>query len=345
MAKNYPNYRVLLTIFAIIIAFACSLFPNYADAVTVTPARFEIRGNPGETLNEEILLINETDKPETFYASFSNFEAQGESGSPAFVDPKDDLGTWITPAENTITLAPGQQKIIPFTIAIPQNAEPGGHFAVIFWGTNPNNGSSAVSVGAKTGILVLLSVNGDVKEEAGLLNFNTVNKQFFFTTLPVSFEYRFKNDGGDRIKPTGEIAIRDTIFLPAAYLNANKVEGNVLPHSTRKINVDWVKYERPSDYVASGNVIKKFFSDASYEWKNFALGFYSAHLNVAYGSQNAQVKKTTYFFVFPWQLMIILVVIFIIVFWGGKQLIKRYNRFIIEKARAGTGLPPESSHA
>ncbi len=341
------NYRVLFTFFAIITLSFC-FYPNLASALTITPTRFEISGDPGATLNEEMLIINETDQTETYYSSFSNFEAQGESGNPAFVDPKEGLGMWMQ-TDGSITLAPRQQKTVPIKITIPKNAEPGGHFAVVFWGTtNPNSGSN-LSVGAKTGILVLLSVNGEVKEEAGLLSFNTVDNQFFFNTLPVSLEYRFKNEGGDRIKPSGQVTIRNTIFLPAAYLDANKVEGNVLPRSTRKINVDWIKHERGEGYVAPTNFVSKFFSDAYFQWKNFAVGLYSANLNVAYGSQGTQVKKTAFFFVFPWQLLIILFVIFIIVFWGGKKLIKRYNKFIIEKAtgnnRTGTGVPPKSFHA
>ncbi|MEK7071548.1 MAG: hypothetical protein AAB943_01265 [Patescibacteria group bacterium] len=345
--NNPSNRRVLLTFFAVMV-LGFYLHPISVNAITMTPTRFEVSGNPGETLNEEVLLINETETAETFYVSFSNFEAQGESGSPAFVEPKDDLGTWMTTDVSSVYLAPRQQKIVSFKITIPKDAEPGGHFAVIFWGTSPTGGSGGVSIGAKTGILVLLSVNGDVREEAGLLNFNTKDKIFFYQTLPVSFEYKFRNDGGDRIKPEGTIIIRDTFFLPTERLDANPVAGNVLPNSTRKINVDWIKYERNADYVAPTQFFKKFWSDVGYQWKNFAVGLYSANLNVAYGTQGAHAKKMAFFFVFPWQLVLVLVVLFIIVFWGGKKLIKRYNKYIIEKARAGMQkenyIPPDSSH-
>ncbi len=343
MANNYSNYRLLLAIFAIMTLGVC-LYPARANALTLTPTRFEVKGNPGETLNEEMMLINEGSTAQIYYSSFSNFEAQGESGSPAFVEPKDDLGTWITTEVPSLNLAPGQQKVVPFKITIPANAEPGGHFAVIFWGNSPTGEGSGVAVGAKTGALVLLSVNGDVKEDAGLLDFKTKDNQFWYTTLPVSLEYRFKNDGGDRIKPQGKIVIRDTLFLPADRLNANKVEGNVLPHSTRKITIDWIKHERPISYVIPTSFFNKFWSDVSYEWQNFALGLYSANLNVAYGSDGQHVKKTTFFFVFPWQLVILMLLVLIIVVWGGKKLIKRYNSYIIEKARAGRKLPPESSN-
>ena len=338
--------KILIYLFIVIISI---FFAKDAFALTLSPTRFEIRGNPGDTLNEEIILINETETAETFYVSFSNFEAQGESGSPAFVEPKDDLGTWMTTELGSVYLAPRQQKIVPFKITIPADAEPGGHFAVIFWGTaSPGEGGSGVSIGAKTGILVLLSVNGDVREEAGLLNFNTKDKKFFYHTLPVSFEYKFRNDGGDRIKPEGTLTIRDTLFLPAEKLNANPVEGNVLPNSTRKINIDWIKYERAIDYVAPTGIFAKFWSEVGYQWKNFAVGLYSASLNVAYGTQGQHAKKMAFFFVFPWQLVLVLIILFIIVFWGGQKIIKRYNKHIIEKARVGMQkenyIPPDSSH-
>ena len=131
---NHSSYRVLLAVFGVVMLALLLKLPS-ASALTITPVRFEISGNPGDTLRGEILLINETDTAETYYSTFSNFEAQGESGSPAFVEPKEGLGTWIGTELDSVFLAPRQQKIIPFTITVPKDAEPGGHFAVIFWGT------------------------------------------------------------------------------------------------------------------------------------------------------------------------------------------------------------------
>lgn len=345
MNNHFHHHRVGLTVFAIMALSLC-LYPSTTNALTLTPTRFEINGNPGDTLREEMLLINEDDTPQSFYPTYANFEAQGESGSPAFVEPKDGLGTWMRAEFGSVYLAPHQQKIVPFTISIPKDAEPGGHFAVIFWGNSSGSGTG-VSVGAKTGILVLLSVNGEVREEAGLLDFKIAGGKFFHSTLPVSFEYRFKNDGGDRIKPVGKITVRDTIFFPTEHLDANPGVGNILPASTRKFTVDWINYERPMDYVTPTNFVKKFGSDVYYQWRNFAVGLYSANLNVAYGLSGQHVKKTLFFFVFPWQLVLVLIVVFIIVFWGGKKLIRRYNKWIIKRAHGGvtgmgSGLPPES---
>ncbi len=309
------------------IIFTAILFGSVqiGHALTLTPVRIEVQGDPGQSLTEEMTLVNEQGSTITYYSSFSNFEAQGDTGSPAFVEPTDDIGTWMKTAES-ITLSAGESKTVRILITIPSDAEPGGHFGAVFWGTAaPNATPGQVAISAKTGMLVLLSVNGEVKEAGGLIDFNTKDKKFWYNTLPVSFEYRFKNDGGDRVKPSGKITIRDTIYIRAARLDANPVEGNVLPSSIRKFKVDWIKH---AEAAPAG-----FLHTVGYQWKNFALGLYSAHIDLVYGSQAQHTKKVVWFFVFPWQLVIVLIFVLWILWWGGKKLLKRYNRFIIEKAR------------
>src|SRR3989344_80368 len=108
MNRNFSCKAGLSFLAIIVLVFL--FHPGQADALTITPIRFEVSGNPGDVLNEELLLVNETDVVEAYYASFANFEAQGESGTPAFVEPKDDVGTWISTSISSISLAPHQQK-------------------------------------------------------------------------------------------------------------------------------------------------------------------------------------------------------------------------------------------
>jgi hypothetical protein len=318
-----------------IISGVLLLGPFRVDALSISPPRVELQGNPGETVKQDMTLTNDTKNTQIFYSSFANFEAQGETGNPAFTESKDDLDKWMS-TETSVALKPGQSIIVPVSINIPNTAEAGGHFAAVFWGTTPNvTGASSVSIGAKIGMLVLLSVSGDVKEAGGLVSFSTLNHKTWYTTLPVSFEYRFKNDGGDRIKPVGKITMHDIVYIPEDKIDANPGSGNILPNSTRHFTVDWVKNPRDKDYVAPTGKINQFFNQALYEWHNFAFGPYFAKMSLLYGTNATRVSKTAFFFVFPWQLLICLLVIFIIVFWGGRKLIRRYNRHIIQKARVG----------
>lgn len=316
-----------MTLTALIAVFAFGIY-SHAYALTISPARVEISGDPGATVGGEFSLINEQSAPQTFYPSYENFTAQGETGSPSFSSDKSDLDTWIAIPQPSVTIQPGQVLQVPYTITIPKTAEPGGYFAAIFWSTTPPSAESGqVSIGAKIGMLVLLSVNGAVRESAGVSQFDKNGHGFFYQTLPVTLRYKFHNAGGDRVQPKGTLTIRDTVFLPAARLNANKVIGNILPNSTRQFTVDWIKdvYAVPP---------QGFFANVQYEWQNFALGLYSAHVDLVYGSNALHATGTTWFFVFPWQLVICMLLALIIVWWGGKTFITGYNRAIIRKARA-----------
>jgi hypothetical protein len=306
-----------------------------AHALTITPVRIEIKGDPGQVLTEEMTLINEQATDVTFYSSYANFEAQGDTGTPSFTTGTEGIASWMKTADS-VTLGPNETKTIRISIAIPKDATPGGYFGAIFWGTAPESDKPGeVAISAKTGMLVLLSVNGDVKEAGGLVDFKTKEDKFWYNTLPVSFEYRFRNDGGDRVKPTGKITIRNTVYLRADRIDANPVQGNILPASTRKFKVDWVKYTDPDGTPLAASAMKKFFHTVRYQWKNFAFGLYSAHIDVVYGNQNQHAKDVAWFFVFPWQLLVCIIIVLIVVRWGGKKALHHYNRLIIARARTG----------
>lgn len=314
--------------------------PTATHALTITPIRYEIAGDPGETLTHKMGLVNETKNTQTFYATFANFEAQGDSGSPTFIDPKDDLGTWMTTEQASITLAPGAQKEIAFTIKIPKDAEPGGHFAAIFWGTSPGGASGQVSIGTKTGLLVLLSVNGDVKESAGLVDFGLHNNKHFYKELPVGFQYRFSNQGGDRVKPTGSVVIRSIFGWVAKKVNANQFDGNVLPGTTRKFSPEWSKRDsvEARDQENTRNESYSFTKEVKDQWHNFAFGIFRAKVVASFGSTNQTVKShAVYFFVFPWELLLIIFAIGLPLFFILRGLLRRYNRSIIRKAQARFG--------
>lgn len=298
------------------------LLPFYtAEALTIAPVRFEIAGEPGQTLVGEITLSNEDDIIRTFYSYSENFEARGEGGDPYFKPAEEGLATWIK-TEPEIVLQPGETKTVSFSIEIPQGADPGGHFAAIFWSNVPprETGEGQMIVGARLGTLVLLRVAGEIREGGGILEFGAENN--VFTHLPISFFYRLANDGNNWIRPEGEIKIRNIIGLETATLNANPVQGNILPGSVRRFNVEW---------TAQDETIKEngFFAIAGHQWRNFAFGVYTATLDLDWGQQeNASYR----FFVIPWQLLSIIIIILFTIGFLGFIGLKKYNRWIITKA-------------
>ena len=307
----------------LIVAIAGIASPVFA--LTVSPVKLEISGDPGQTLIGEIELLNEQSETKTFYSSFENFEPSGESGAPSFIGAKDGLATWIK-TEDKVILESGERSVVPFSITIPKDAEPGGYFAAIFWGTQQPSaqGGGQISVGGKLGILMLLRVSGEVKEGGGLLEFSGKDKQRFFSSLPITLAYRFNNTGGDRVVPLGEIKIKNTVRMTSATLLANKNEGSVLPSSARKFEVMWG--EEPQTEKTG------FFGMAGRQWKEFHFGWYTAELNLTWGVINQTANAKYSFFIIPWQLLLVVAIILAIVGFLGILILKKYNRWIISKA-------------
>ena len=324
----------------ILISGIVFLSSGYALALTVSPVKLELASDPGGTVAGEFQLYNEQQEIKTLYSSYENFEARGEAGTPTFIPGEEGLATWIK-TSSQITLKPGDRKIIPFSITIPKNADPGGYFAAVFWSTTPpqERGGGQVAVSAKVGILVLLKVSGATKEGGGLLEFGGQNKQNFFSSLPITFMYRFQNSGSDRIKPDGKIKIKNLFGGITATLPANKTLGNVLPGSIRKFEVMWTGGEdrdestRIKPQIASEADQKLgFFGMVVKEWRNFTFGRYTANLNLKYGQDNKEAAANYSFFVIPWQLLSVLLAMVAVLGCIAFIGIKKYNRWIIAKA-------------
>ncbi len=326
------KYFIAILILVGVVAFALP-----ASALTISPVKMELSGDPGATLQGELKLFNEQDETKTFYSSSDNFEARGETGAPFFLPERKGLATWIK-TDAQIILQPKEERIIPFSIAIPQDAEPGGYFAAILWSATPSQatGGGQVAVGGRLGVLILLRVAGAVQEGGGLLEFGVKDGQKFFSSLPVDFAYRFNNTGGDRVVPRGEIIVQNVFGRTAATLPANKKEGSVLPNSARKYEVKW---ESEQEAARNEQIDAKelgsaaiLFSAAGQQWSDFHFGWYTAQMHLAWGAANQSADAAYRFFIIPWQLLLILIAVLAIIGFGGGWGLKKWDRYIISKA-------------
>lgn len=306
-------------------ALALSVFT--AQALTISPARAELTGDPGETISGTFTLTNPLDTDQTYYTSVENFEAQGETGTPNFTASKDGLPSWVKVVDKVV-LKKGERATISYSVVIPTDADSGGHFGAIFLSTvPPSAGEGQVSVGAKMGMLLFLKVTGEIKENGGLSDFALKNGKNVLTSLPVDFIYKFKNEGNDRVKPEGELIIKNTLGMETSRMDINKTKGdNVLPASTRRFEVRYGDTEAPA-------ISAPFFDHVKFQKSNFALGMYKANLNLSFGNTGKASSSLT-FYIFPWQLLSVVLGALLVVIILLIALVKHYNRWIIKQARA-----------
>lgn len=328
-----------LIIAVILTAGFCLGMPS-AQALTVSPAILELSIDPGQTITKEITLFNEGAAPVQLYASTQDFEAAGEGGQPKFL-PKPvnaneaSASNWITVAPSQIVVDPGKFIKTEFTVSVPLNADPGGHYVAVFWGIQPPtvSGPAAVAVGAKIGSLILIGVTGDIKESGQLKEF-TLLKGKVYTHLPVEFAFRFNNDGNIHLKPKGEIIIRNLLGGKAGAVLANDKEARVLPKQTRQFFTSWQKQEVELSTAKLG-LWQKFWSEFQAERANYAFGRYSAQLSLIYGSDQKSAAAKTAFWVIPWALIIIYLILLIVLLIIIGRLFRTYNRWIIQNYHKG----------
>jgi hypothetical protein len=339
ITSRYTHTKVLVVFAAIIFIVFSAFFSRPAKALTVTP-RFEVDADPGQTVTTTLKVINEERQTHTYYLRTQNFNAQDETGNPSFTTRQEDLAIWIK-APLSITLGPGETFDLPIQIVVPPEADPGGHYAAIFFLSEPpsvDDQSGKVALGAKLGSLILLRVNGDFVQNASVLEFGTTGRQWFFDQLPVQFYYRFQNTGDDHQKPIGDILIKNFYGGTAKHLDANPMEGSVLPKSIRRFISSWT--ERGSD-TKQPPVIDlpktdpmSYWEAVNYQARHFVMGRYKAQLKVAFGSKEFKTDHAEFvFYVIPWQLLSIVIPLLIIILWLLRFFIKRYNRYIITRAR------------
>jgi hypothetical protein len=311
-------------VFLALVLIAILFVPCLSRAVTVIPPLLEnIVAEKGKTYNGKFSIRNETDAAHTYYLIAQNFSAEGEEGVPGFSEEGENIGlaSWIEYESPQITLNVGETKEVKFKINVPKDAEPGGHYAAIFTSTRPPEEASKVGLGERVGVLLLVTVPGNIKENAELVEFSLASGKKVYNRPPVEFLIRIKNTGNVHFKPLGNITI-DGWAGEKAKISANPVRGNVLPKSVRALHPIWKGPEQKGG----------FMEELKNEWNNFGFGRYNAHLEMEWGTKGEKFISNVKFWLFPWRVLLVgaLIVIILIV------LIRRYNKAIVKKAQKKT---------
>lgn len=320
------NSKFSFILVFLLVTFYSLLITREALALTVSPVRLELSGDPGDTVFGNFKLFNEKDEPLKYYIIFRTFSAKDETGEPNFPEEQDEFISWVNVSPE-VTVPAKDYKELTFKVNIPKDADPSAHFAAIFASTIPpknEDNSSTLKITGEVGTLILFRVNGDFKAGADILEFDTKERKNSYTELPVWFYYRFQNSGDNYIKPLGDIIIKNFFGGTTKVIPANRDKGNILPGSVRKFESAWweaggVKNQSP-DFKPYGEP-QTFWEHVSHQWNNFAFGKYTATLNLAYEkSSDKTATATTSFWMIPWHLLSVIIVVGTI-FFGGIILI------------------------
>ncbi|MFD7341227.1 WxL protein peptidoglycan domain-containing protein [Streptomyces violascens] len=95
---------------------------------------FYLSANPGTTLDDKVTVTNKTAAPLSFRlygADAYNTERDGGFAVRTEKEKQSGVGAWVKPAQNTVTVPARSSVTVPFTLAVPPDAEPGDHVGAL----------------------------------------------------------------------------------------------------------------------------------------------------------------------------------------------------------------------
>lgn len=298
--------------------------------ISISPLTFEFRVDPGQVVTDEVRIFNSS--TETLFAVIKIEDTTptgergqaviGEAGSTAY-----SIASWTRVEQDVIEVKPGEQRVIPFTVTIPLEADPGGHYGAITIENTPgdlSSGGAGVVFAQKVAALMLVSVSGEVTEEVALTDFfiSTEKTTIRFDWIPtnwildpeeITFVARFENTGSVHEKPAGFITVTSALGTELTKIPLD--QRNVLPGSARVVEVTWVP-------------------------EGLTMGKIRAQVDAIYGSKNEPLFAAAEFWIIPvkklapWVIGGFFALIFVLLF---RKRLMLALRIIIRGDKSGGG--------
>lgn len=292
------------------------------NGVIISPPLIEKQADPGSIFSDSIKVTNPNTTADLLVTvNVEDFMAKGEDGQQTFIDPAENnssfsLGKWITVSEKSFTLKANESKTVNYSINIPKDFEPGGHYGVIFFSpklaSGATAGSNAVTAIPKIGALILFTIPGAISYNGQISTFEAgkktdsafIAKKFFIDSNNIiDYLTKFQNSSPIHVKPLGNITVKNMFGKEVGKMAVNEKTGNVLPGSIRK-------FENQSE-------IKHGF------------GLYNASVTLAYG-ENETATATYSFWIVPWKETAGSIVVLIVLIWIIRHLSwKKKNKQVI----------------
>lgn len=213
-----------------------------SSSIKIQPTLVEEKVEPGKSFSSILSATNLGSVAQVYKVSVQDIESIDADGHPVFAKEHETTGfemsSWVKIPRPDITIAPGATVEVPFTVTVPTDASPGGHFGTIFLSTAGEKPKTVgASVGYQVGAILSFQVAGDIKEEARIRQF-TSEKTVYGESKAV-FHVKVENLGNTLVRPRGLLEIVDMFGKKTATLNLNDSEAAILPHGMREFTVTW----------------------------------------------------------------------------------------------------------
>ena len=298
--KNKINKFLLsLVIFSSVIYFLPYNKIEANTGLTIQPIKISKTINPEETVSGFIRLTNASSEDVNVELGIEDFVPTAGTSNISFVGRAEGNTTvkdWIeVDMPKNFVFKKDETKELSYRIKAPKNAEPGGHFGVLFFKATPVKDTGQLKVGTRVGILLFVTVPGNSLQKGKIVDFKAPK---FIERSPVNFTVNFENTGTVHFEPKGLITIKNIFNREVAKID---VSGQtVLPTGIRDINATW-------------------------QTDNLLIGRYSASIALFDGEGNQLTARDLSFYAFPIKYSLIFIGSIILLFSILKFIKKKVN--------------------
>ena len=246
MIKKYLTLFLAATTLAAGLSFwpAHAVEQSAAQYLVISPVKFDITLNHGQNISKTVTITNRQVNPVRLKIAFHNILANGDSGETQAVDSITpyDLKSWATMSDATIDLPAKASKDVTVTIAVPQSAEPGGHYGMLEFTPVERTDLPSVAIRGSVATLFLVRVSGPAKE-AGHISDLYLTKEDggrihgVLMGSDLVAVTKVHNDGNVHF-PTGPTVTITNQFGKQVFKNQT-ADANVFPQADRRFESPW----------------------------------------------------------------------------------------------------------
>jgi hypothetical protein len=221
-----------------------------ASGLTVGPAIIEQPLEVGKPVTRTVTVSNATSRPLPVHASAASLVP----GQPLQSINRNifDASKWFTLSEPDFILQPEQAKTVTFTLRAPAGAEPGGHYATLYFRVaepqSSANGTATKST-AQVGVLAFLIVKGAIKHN---LDSGGIAVHHLQQKGPVKVAVTVNDTGNVHELPSGSLVIRD--HKGTAVKRFDLPSGLVLPGTAHTYAFNWQSGANIGRFAASTEI-------------------------------------------------------------------------------------------
>lgn len=249
----------------------------------VGPGKAEVELKPGEQKTVNLKVSNRMGDTRIFNIDVEDFRGSKNPQETVVLLGNQrgpySLKDYLSVPEKSFELKDGERAIVPVTISIPTDAEPGGLYgSVLITTTSKNAGASGGSsaIISRIGTLFFVNIPGEVKADGKLSGFETVGGKRFYSKGPIDFRLLYENNGSVHVNPYGQVKIKNILGEEVGLVNVDP--WFAMPDSLRLREVSW---NRP-----------------------YLFGLYTATASINRGYGDIIDTQSLTFWVLPWPILI-----------------------------------------